>query len=230
MLVATTNLPLNSKYLDSHLKPYHCKIPQCQETRFSSTACLLRHEREAHGMHGHGSKPHTCHFPDCDRYENGFPRRWNLYDHMRRVHNYSPPPEPQVITSSSSQTHSLPSPSPSPTGGSKNDGKKMVMRKRKTSNGSATAEPMKKTRSVASSSHSQAQQRQAYNMQTQQLKDAETKWSACRSKLEQQLKALSPEDADGYTIVNATFNELHSHATRYRKLQAGTLGSMKIEY
>ena len=59
---------------------------------FSSTACLLRHEREAHSMHGHGNKPHLCHFPDCERAaeDNGFPRRWNLFDHMKRVHDYDP--------------------------------------------------------------------------------------------------------------------------------------------
>ena len=41
-------------------------------------------------MHGHGNKPHLCHFPDCERAaeDNGFPRRWNLFDHMKRVHDY----------------------------------------------------------------------------------------------------------------------------------------------
>ena len=80
-----------SKHLDSHLKPYRCKSSECSDTHFSSTACLLRHEREAHGMHGHGAKPFLCKFDGCERaYENhGFPRRWNLLDHMKRVHGYS---------------------------------------------------------------------------------------------------------------------------------------------
>lgn len=79
------------KHLDSHLKPYRCKSNECSDTHFSSTACLLRHEREAHGMHGHGAKPFLCKFEGCERaHENhGFPRRWNLLDHMKRVHGYS---------------------------------------------------------------------------------------------------------------------------------------------
>jgi len=82
-----------SKHLDSHLKPYRCHKYGCAQVQFSSTACLLRHEREAHGMHGHGEKPHLCIFKDCDRSaeDNGFPRRWNLFDHMKRVHDYDPP-------------------------------------------------------------------------------------------------------------------------------------------
>lgn len=82
------------KFVDSHLKPYRCKIHACESARFSSTACLLRHEREAHAMHGHGEKPYLCTFGGCDRGipGNGFPRHWNLCDHMKRVHNRSPSP------------------------------------------------------------------------------------------------------------------------------------------
>ncbi|KAJ2893923.1 C2H2 transcription factor [Zalerion maritima] len=77
------------KFVDSHLKPYRCKVDSCENARFSSTACLLRHEREAHAMHGHGDKPYLCTYEGCDRAVpgNGFPRQWNLKDHMRRVHN-----------------------------------------------------------------------------------------------------------------------------------------------
>ncbi|CAJ2506096.1 Uu.00g002260.m01.CDS01 [Anthostomella pinea] len=77
------------KFVDSHLKPYRCKAEACENARFSSTACLLRHEREAHAMHGHGDKPYLCTYEGCDRavMGNGFPRQWNLRDHMRRVHN-----------------------------------------------------------------------------------------------------------------------------------------------
>ncbi|KAK9416213.1 hypothetical protein SUNI508_09793 [Seiridium unicorne] len=79
----------SSKFVDSHLKPYRCKVDSCENARFSSTACLLRHEREAHAMHGHGDKPYLCTYEGCDRAVPGcgFPRNWNLRDHMRRVHN-----------------------------------------------------------------------------------------------------------------------------------------------
>ncbi|CEJ81943.1 Putative Zinc c2h2 finger domain containing protein [[Torrubiella] hemipterigena] len=77
------------KFLDSHLKPYRCKVPTCNGAQFSSTACRLRHEREAHGLHGHGNKPFPCTYEGCERSQpgNGFPRLWNLRDHMKRVHN-----------------------------------------------------------------------------------------------------------------------------------------------
>jgi hypothetical protein len=77
------------KFVDSHLKPYKCRVETCNGAKFSSTACLLRHEREAHGWHGHGDKPFSCTYPGCDRAQpgNGFPRQWNLRDHMKRVHN-----------------------------------------------------------------------------------------------------------------------------------------------
>jgi hypothetical protein len=40
-------------------------------------------------MHGHGDKPYLCTYEGCDRSlpGSGFPRNWNLRDHMRRVHN-----------------------------------------------------------------------------------------------------------------------------------------------
>ena len=85
----TTPCP-RSKFIDSHLKPFRCKFESCAKQEFSSTACRLRHEREAHGMHGHGDKPHICIYTGCDRGipGNGFPRRYNLFDHMRRVHGH----------------------------------------------------------------------------------------------------------------------------------------------
>jgi hypothetical protein len=40
-------------------------------------------------MHGHGDKPYLCTYEGCERGVpgNGFPRHWNLRDHMKRVHN-----------------------------------------------------------------------------------------------------------------------------------------------
>jgi len=67
-------------------------MSECKDLQFSSNACLFRHEREAHGMHNHGMNPYLCEFPDCERArpDNGFPRRWNQRDHMKRVHDYEP--------------------------------------------------------------------------------------------------------------------------------------------
>lgn len=86
-----TNLKCNfDKFLDSHIKPFRCKREKCDDVKFSSTACLLRHERENHGMHGHGDRPHLCYYPECDRSRigHGFPRRYNAFDHMKRVHGW----------------------------------------------------------------------------------------------------------------------------------------------
>ena len=95
-----------SKFVDSHLKPYRCKVPACESLHFSSTACLLRHEREAHAMHGHGDKPFLCTYEHCERAVagNGFPRHWNLRDHMKRVHN-----DPGTSRSNASNTPPPPS-------------------------------------------------------------------------------------------------------------------------
>jgi hypothetical protein len=41
-------------------------------------------------MHGHGDRPHLCFYTGCERGlpGNGFPRRYNLFDHMKRVHDH----------------------------------------------------------------------------------------------------------------------------------------------
>ena len=71
------------------LNPYRCQVSTCSDIHFSSAACLLRHEREAHWMHRRRAKPFLCKFEGCERaHENhGFPRRWILLDHMKKVHS-----------------------------------------------------------------------------------------------------------------------------------------------
>ncbi|RTE81251.1 hypothetical protein BHE90_004236 [Fusarium euwallaceae] len=76
------------KCVDSHLKPYRCKAASCQGLRFSSHACVLRHEREAHGMHKRTGDI-LCLYEGCERSVpgKGFSRRWYLKDHMKSIHN-----------------------------------------------------------------------------------------------------------------------------------------------
>ncbi|KAK5086373.1 hypothetical protein LTR05_003541 [Lithohypha guttulata] len=91
-----------AKNLDSHLKPYTCKFgdrdENCRPLRFSSNACLFRHEREMHGLHNHGINPYLCKFEGCERArrDNGFPRRWNQRDHMKRVHGWEEPENDEI--------------------------------------------------------------------------------------------------------------------------------------
>ena len=75
--------------VDQHLKRYKCQFESCKFLHFSSTASLLRHDREAHGMHGGVVKPYMCPHENCERSSpgNGFPRLYNLQDHRRRVHH-----------------------------------------------------------------------------------------------------------------------------------------------
>ena len=103
----------------------------CEASRFSSTACLLRHEREAHAMHGHGDKPYLCTYEGCDRSlaGNGFPRHWNLRDHMRRVHNDPGPTK--------SSTSGSPPPSNGPVRG-------RSKRKAEVSDATAVEKPLKR--------------------------------------------------------------------------------------
>jgi len=128
-------LPSHSKYLDSHLRPYRCKFAdkgECEDARFSSNACLFRHEREAHGLHNHGLNPFLCKYSDCDRSRegNGFPRRWNQRDHMKRVHDYKEPESTKDSSTAQDQG------------------------KRRRAPGAATSAPMKRS---SSSAHAKAQ-------------------------------------------------------------------------
>lgn len=50
-------------------------------------------------MHGHGDRPHLCYYPGCERGVpgSGFPRRYNLFDHMKRVHDHKADPIQDVV-------------------------------------------------------------------------------------------------------------------------------------
>ncbi|KAJ5692717.1 hypothetical protein N7462_002140 [Penicillium macrosclerotiorum] len=208
--IKTTNSRPYSKYLDSHLKPYRCKVAACMESqlRFSSNACLFRHEREAHGFHGHGDNPHLCHFEGCERSVPGFgfPRRWNLHDHMRRVHDYN-----------SSERHSSPENSPPGVPTKKKDSS--AGRKRRGVTGPTPAPTMKRTRSV----HSQASPVKATQSTAQlgqRLQSAERSYYSCRTRLLEELGKITPQDASMHEKVNASLQELFTLGLNYRHIEA----------
>lgn len=177
----STKLKCNyDKYVDSHLKPFRCKNTSCINVEFSSTACLLRHEREAHGMHGHGSKPHLCAYPDCERAipGNGFPRRYNLYDHMKRVHDY---------TSTNMQTE--------PSSPHSQSAKRPASRKRKSTGATEQSDKRQKTAAQIKQANTARQRDQ----EKERLRNA---WAERMAVLQQRLRTLNePKDTEGHQQI-----------------------------
>jgi len=67
-----------------------CTIPSCQK-QFTTTSDTRRHEREVHHLHG-GVSEYRCELcpPESKRGLKGdkpFARKWNLQDHISRVHS-----------------------------------------------------------------------------------------------------------------------------------------------
>ncbi|OJJ80028.1 putative C2H2 finger domain protein [Aspergillus glaucus CBS 516.65] len=208
----TTQKCAYHKYLDSHLKPYRCKVPACMDAQlqFSSNACLFRHEREAHGLHGHGDNPHLCLFEGCDRSVPGygFPRRWNLYDHMRRVHDYT-----------SSEHPSSPETSPTTSTSSHASKRKENLGRKKRVLGPSGTTTMKRTRSTSQTSAIKAAH-QATAHHGQRLQNAERNYYNCRSRLLEEISKIMPQDSGMHEKVNASLQELITLGLNYRHIEA----------
>jgi hypothetical protein len=74
--------------MDKHTRPYVCREPGCEKIRgFTYSGGLLRHQREVHNQHGGPKAPRFCPHQDCKRSTGqGFSRKENLNEHLRRVH------------------------------------------------------------------------------------------------------------------------------------------------
>ena len=205
----TDHLVLYSKHLDSHLKPYECKVPGCGSVPFSSTACLLRHEREAHGMHGHGEKPHLCRYEDCDRSlpGNGFPRRWNLFDHMKRVHGFVGPP---------SSNGSI---SPTPSGNSQRGFSNLTIRKRRPS-GVSEVEALKRPKSITGHKAPPKVARDSSSSTATKQRRSMQLWLEQKAAIKARLDGLNPEDALGAEQIHADYAILHTIGKSIRSQEA----------
>ena len=182
------------------------------QLQFSSNACLFRHEREAHGLHGHGDNPHLCFFEGCERAVpgNGFPRRWNLFDHMRRVHDYS----------SSEQQLTSPEISPSVGIGKITKKKDTTGRRRRIGGNRAESQIMRRTRS----DQSQKTSTPTPDKQNQRLlDDAERDYFGCRTRLLDELNHITPQDVFMHDKVNASLQELITLGLNYRRVVAGLI-------
>ncbi|KAI9804241.1 MAG: hypothetical protein M1833_007048 [Piccolia ochrophora] len=76
------------KHMDRHFRPYKCDRAGCDAPAFGDAGGLFRHQREVHKTRD-GDRPITeymCPELRCERHKRGFPRRWNLMEHQRRVH------------------------------------------------------------------------------------------------------------------------------------------------
>ncbi|KAJ6105860.1 hypothetical protein N7512_009377 [Penicillium capsulatum] len=74
-----------------HYRPYKCNEPGCVMNRgFTYAGGLLRHQREVHKKHADVKKLLMCPYGDCNRSTgNGFARRENLHEHLRRRHRHT---------------------------------------------------------------------------------------------------------------------------------------------
>ena len=90
-----------NKHMDKHERPYKCNEPTCEQNPgFTYSGGLLRHMREVHkkGV-GPTRKPLFCPHANCIRSTGeGFTRRENLEEHLRRRHSYTGHYSPPVDT------------------------------------------------------------------------------------------------------------------------------------
>lgn len=165
-------------------------------------------------MHGHGEKPHLCHFPDCERAApgNGFPRRWNLGDHMKRVHDYTGP--------ASSTGSSSPTPS------SASSYYQGIPSKRRTSSNSPSDAPKRvkptpstKTSSKASKSIAPA------TSQGKQRQTMDKEWNEKKAAIKAGLECLDPNDPIAEEQFNADYEVLRTIGLRIRRHEASQLGN-----
>lgn len=80
-----------SKHMDKHDCPFRCHEPGCtREKGFTDSGGLLHHQREVHQKYTNARMPIMCPYADCGRSSgNGFTRRENLREHLRRRHQHA---------------------------------------------------------------------------------------------------------------------------------------------
>ncbi|KAJ5471989.1 hypothetical protein N7539_008558 [Penicillium diatomitis] len=79
------------KHMDKHDRPYKCYEPGCDKIQgLTYSGGLLHHQREVHKKNNDTKEPLMCPYTDCNRSTgNGFTRRENLREHLRRRHMHT---------------------------------------------------------------------------------------------------------------------------------------------
>ena len=169
-------------------------------------------------MHGHGEKPYLCTYEDCDRSTpgNGFPRRWNLQDHMKRVHDYTAPPSSNGSTS----------PTPSSVSSQHHGKAALALRKRRTSANSQTPAPKRpKCTAITKPNPKGPKSSPASQPQGKQKQSVQKQWREQHAALKERLEALDPTDEVGHQQIGADYQLLHSIGVNLRRLEAGQLAN-----
>ncbi|TQB75231.1 hypothetical protein MPDQ_003484 [Monascus purpureus] len=135
--------------------------------------------------------------------------RWNLFDHMRRVHDFA-------------SVEQLSSPENSPAIGKAAKRKETSARKRRV-NGVTGAQVMKRTRSNQSQASSGKSAHSSHN--GQRLLDAERNYFNCRARLLEELSHITPQDSAMHEKVNASLQELITLGLNYRHIEASQMAS-----
>jgi hypothetical protein len=78
--------------MDKHERPYKCNEAGCEKLQgFTYSGGLLRHQREVHKKNGTTKATLFCPDPNCNRHSGqGFTRKENLNEHIRRRHVAQP--------------------------------------------------------------------------------------------------------------------------------------------
>jgi hypothetical protein len=156
-------------------------------------------------MHGHGSKPHLCYFPGCERsfHGHGFPRRYNLFDHMKRVHDY---------VEQSASIERTGTPVSSQAGGAK----KSSGRKRKSTTGT---EDMPEKRVRTGNAKPGVKMAPPQRQKEQKLEKLNSEWANYRESLQQRLNSLQgPKDLTTHQQIGNDFEMLKDLARQITDL------------
>lgn len=69
--------------MDKHLRPYKCTFSSCKVRDFGNAGDLRRHRASVHKT---GNLSFHCSVVGCKRQRQGFKRKDNLSEHLKRVH------------------------------------------------------------------------------------------------------------------------------------------------